>query len=231
MFRRKPIVVKLYTYDSNHFEYFKLRKAVTEFPSWFKQLPTEFFNDGFIKTPVPTAKRCPALVEYFKKSMIIPSQFDLYLKANADSTSGWVTPLQEQADMITTFSPSQLGEYNVPHIKINTTWTVVEETGVEFMVMDAYYNNFNQPWRIAPGILDFKYQHAVNINVSYNMQEEQIFIPVNTPLAFMVPLTDQDITYEYYLVSREQWHNIRFGRIANNTFLSKYVKHRKWMGG
>lgn len=228
MFKRKSIVVKLYTYDANHFEYFKLRKSTTEFPSWFKQLPTEFFTDGFIKTPVPTAKRCPALIEYFKKSVVIPNQFDLYLKANPDNTSGWVTPLQEQANMLKAFSPAQRGGYEIPHVKIDTSWAAVEETGVDFMITDAYYNNFDQPWRNAPGILDFKYQHAMNINISYKLQEEPVFIPVNSPLAFMFPMTDKEVSYEHHLVSYEEWHKIKY-RTANNTFLSKYVKHRKWM--
>lgn len=227
MFGKSEVTVKLYTCEPNHFEFFKLRKGLKEYPDWFKNLSSEYYTDGFIPAPVPTAKRCPAIIEYFKRSMVIPSQFDLYLKADHDNESGWVTPTKESAGMVQTFNSKQKAGFNVPHVKIDTSWVCVEETGIDFMVVDAYYNNFNKPWRIVPGILDFKYQHSLNINVAYNKQEDPIFIPVNTPLSFMIPLTERDVKYEHYLVSNAEWNQIKIKYGTKNTFLSKYVKYKK----
>jgi hypothetical protein len=227
MFRKNEVTVKLYTYEPNHFELFKLRKATKDYPEWFKKLPSEYYKDGFIPAPVPTAKRCPAIIDYFKKSMVIPSQFDVYLKADHNNDSGWLTPTQETATMIKTFNTKQKIGFNIPHVKIDTSWICVEETGINFMLVDAYYNNFNEPWRIIPGILDFKYQHSLNINVAYNRQDDPIFIPVDTPLSFMIPLTEKDVKYEHYLVSNDEWKQIKRKSETKNTFLSKYVKYKK----
>ena len=227
MFRKNEVTVKLYTHEPNHFEFFKLRNGTKDYPEWFKKLPGEYYNPGFIPIPVPTAKRCPAIIDYFKKSMVIPNQFDLYLKAAHDNASGWLTPTKESAEMISTFGPNQKTGFSIPHIKIDTSWICVEETGIDFMIVDAYYNNFNEPWRIIPGILDFKYQHSLNINIAYNNQEEPIFIPVNTPLSFMIPLTEKNVKYEHYLVSNDEWNKIRNKYATGNTFLSKHLKHKK----
>jgi len=227
MFKRNEITVKLYTYEPNHFEFFKLRKGTSDFPDWFKKLPSEYYEDGFIPAPVPTAKRCPSIINYFKKSMVIPSQFDFYLKAGQDNTSGWLAPTQDSANMIKTFNNKQKTGFDVPHVKIDTSWLCVEETGIDFMIVDAYYNNFNQPWRIIPGILDFKYQYSLNINIAYNIQEDPIFIPINTPLSFMIPLTEKDVKYEHHLVSNDEWKHIRNKCATKNTFLSKYIKYKR----
>lgn len=227
MFKRNEVIVKLYTCEPNHFEFFKLRKATKDYPEWLKKLSSEYYEPGFIPAPIPTAKRCPAVIDYFKKSMVIPSQFDVYLKAGVNNTSGWLTPTQETANMIKTFSSEQKVGFNTPHVKIDTSWICIEETGINFMIADAYYNNFNEPWRIVPGILDFKYQHSLNINVAYNNQEDPIFIPMNTPISFMIPLTEKEVKYEHHLVSHDEWQQIKNKYATKSTFLSKYLKHKK----
>lgn len=228
MFRRKAIVTA-YTHDPNHYEFYKLRKATSNIPNWFKDTASEYELDvNGIRMPVPTIKRCPAVISTLSKGVLIPCQTDVIIEST-EGNPRWVTPNASAAERIKEFSIQQKGAYDVGHIKIDSSWILEETTGIDFVLTDAYYSNFNAPWRIATGVLDFKYQHCLNINIAMPRDTPQFTIHANTPLAILYPMTEKQVEFEHKLVSKDEWDTLRNKYASRNVFLSKYSKHKKLM--
>ena len=128
------------------------------------------------------------------------------------------------------FGEKQKGGYKAPHVKIDSTWLLCASDDTEFLIDDDYYSNYDKPWKAIPGVLDFKHQNTLAVNIELKNQEEQFMLEAGTTLALMYPLTKAPIKLEHKLITKEEWDILRTKYSARNVFLSKYFKQRKHNG-
>jgi hypothetical protein len=68
---------------------------------------------------------------------------------------------------------------------------------------------------VLPGIIDFKYQHSINVNTFFEYipgTVRQVMLETATPLVHMIPLTEDDVEIRCHEVSTDEYnrmnHNI-----------------------
>jgi hypothetical protein len=71
-----------------------------------------------------------------------------------------------------------------------------------------------------PAVVNFKDQHATNLNYFFEYQKDESFIKIEplTPLVMLHPLTEREIEIKNHLVSKHEYDHIRTG-IRNFFFL------------
>ena len=75
MFKRnKSIVLDCYTDNVYAYNFAKINYGHHYIPDWFKEMPKRKF--GYM----PTIKKCPGIVSYYKQSIVIPMWCDVRLK-------------------------------------------------------------------------------------------------------------------------------------------------------
>jgi hypothetical protein len=194
-------------------------------PAWLKKMPSdiEIETPAEIKIPVATMRRCPAIFEMFKNSYTITSQQDIMIKPD-DGNALYHTP-NFDFDAISVFDKSQMVGYNVCHAKINTSWVLAEKSGVDFMIIDDYWNNYEQPWRVVPGIVEFKYQNELNVNISSAPTLDQYMIKSSQPIAMLYPVSDKKVVINHHLITEDEW-NMRKSSSYRHSYIGNYVKNK-----
>ena len=112
--------------------------------------------------PLPvtkTAKSCPGMLDLFKNSFLIQFPCDLILKTESSGKFSWQKPSKTQVlRIINPFSPDQI-EFNEPlssfiMVKFCLPFIFQTPNNKVSLIDPTYWKN--QPYKIAPGILDFK---------------------------------------------------------------------------
>lgn len=221
------ITIDAFTNNSAHYELFQMEKSSKNIPTWLKETPSEAYGDSEygIRVPIPTMKRCDSIMRSFKNAYDVRSQFEILVRSEED-TVYYHMPYSDP-DAVTLFSPHQKPFFNLPHFKINSTWYLREKDGVEFMLGDAYWHNYDEPWRVVPGILNFKYQGAVHVNVSIPPNTPQFGIDAGQSIAQLIPLSDKKVEIKHHLVSTEEWNRLRDVSGVRHSFVGKYSKNKK----
>lgn len=80
-------------------------------------------------------------------------------------------------------------------MKLDSPWWFEEETGVDFLYAPNIHNTTR--WHSPSGILNFKYQHAVNLfNYIHVASNHQYRVIAGTPAVSYYPLTDKKLYVE-----------------------------------
>jgi predicted metallo-beta-lactamase superfamily hydrolase len=102
---------------------------------------------------------------------------------------------------------------------------VAEKSGVDFMIIDDYWNNYEQPWRVVPGIVEFKYQNELNVNISSAPTLDQYMINSNQPIAMLYPVSDKKVVINHHLIREDEW-NVRKSSSYRHSYIGNYVKNK-----
>ena len=195
------------TFKSDHPECNRLLKNT------FKQFDQNT-NTSF---DVSTAKNCPGINYLMNDGIKFKMWTDLKIRIHP---SGYVEhlPLSVSHDhppMVQHF------EQQYDHIyqdtktacKLNSPWIARCNKSIRFLFTESHYStNFFREHNIhiAPGMIDFKYQSALNVHLILDKKKEQyeILIPYGTPLYTLYPITERKINIDYKLVSKEEFESI-----------------------
>jgi hypothetical protein len=62
-------------------------------------------------------------------------------------------------------------------------------------------------WTVVPGMLEFKYQHATNINLLFKLRPEKYMVRIKAgqPIAHLVPMFDQSWEFETKAMDISDW--------------------------
>lgn len=201
------------TFKSDHAEWHRLLKNT------FKQFDPNT-NSSF---DVATAKNCPGINYFMNEGIKFKMWTDLKLRVHP---SGQVEhlPLSLQYEQIPVV---QHFERQYEHIyqdtktacKLNNPWIAKCNKDIKFLFTESHYStNFFREHNIniAPGLIDFKYQSALNIHLIMDKKKEpyEILIPYGTPLITLYPMTDKKINIDCKFISKEEFQFIydRFPR-------------------
>jgi hypothetical protein len=111
-------------------------------------------------------------------------------------------------------------------MKIVTPWHIKCKNDIKFYWTIPFWNHaIDIPYHIIPGMLEFKYNHGLNINIMINLQKDfKHTIKAYTPMAHMIPVSDKELVIKHHLISNEEfntlWNN------TTHTFTNIYGVHK-----
>ena len=227
-FKKKEIVLDCFTTDPFAFEYAPISHASKHIPEWWKDLPSHVtFHNGLSNhnnKEVPSMKACRGFTDLFMSSYVLPfwghlqinlidgtqltSEYDI----NYTLDSG-VQPLVSHLNsQFTGFTSKEF-----KHIKLASPWKLRTNTYVKFLLGDCIWNRRNlTDYNILPGVLDFKYQPNVNINLmsDYRQSPRLIKFEPASPLAMITPLSEKNIELKLHLIDNKEMEKVMpFNRI------------------
>lgn len=236
LFPSKKLIIKAYTFKPSAYEFFTVAKAHHFYPEWWKKLPTfheKMINELNLK--LPTMKNCTGIIDIYKKGIIVPLWSDLQFRVVEKNQ--WVAGFSDHSTNQPTSHPRyQLGENNTEfnncvHVKIDAPWLFVDvnKTGVSFLQQGCFWNNIptQRLFQVCPGVLNYKFQHSVNINAFLTSNNpEEFVILANTPILQMIPLCERELELQVELISYQDWSKIN-DKQAATCFYDKYERLKK----
>lgn len=189
--------------------------------------------------------QCPGIFDLFNHGYVVPMWHDVVIKTNGNPDEfSWTVPsseltefnsdtniIENQSNGFGTVMPIKPWSLNTL-IKINTPWNIVAPKGIKFLIIPiAYPDSFE--FESSIGILDPGYSNEINIQLYYNVQKGDVLIKAGTPLAHIIPLTEQ--TFELscremtpadkvWSAKRKYFNSATF-KIKRNIIKDLYYKH------
>lgn len=225
-FKPSELHVDAYTNRREVIENAPITNGIEAIPEWWKALPKEVV-EGFI--PKPTMKTCAGVIDYYKKSLVVPLWSELAISITTPDTYEWqFADAETQAEVhgIHQYVGFPLAQTH-RHLKILAPWRIECKSDVDWMFSEPPYNRESfTDCVILPGILNFKYQNAVNPQLMMNTTVSKVIrLPFGTPM-LLTPFTDKKVVVHRHLVSNEEYTS-RKQRTHQLFFISKYKKQQK----
>lgn len=229
--KRSKVVVDAFTCNISAYDYFPIDTANKHMPKWWKNTPKYTkdvpYGSSSVLVPGNTVRRCAGIIDYYKKdSFVIPLWSDLALDYGPQDynyvfADGRSKLIHHEQDMRGEF----MSEYE--HFKLASPWKLYEKSGIKFHFSQLFYN-FEDPGKIIlpPAILNFKLQHATEINfmVKRPICINRLNMAAGTPLVLLTPLTEKDVSIKTHLVSAEEYQRKSKATFAFN---NEYFKIKK----
>jgi len=199
-------------------------------PEWFKKAPA--FEPGSNELiDLPTVKRCPGFIEFFKVGYVVPAWCDFYIDINED---GATVKTPNDAFPVNYHHPNQFAYHLPEHAKKNVKltfkpacpWKVKTPKGVKMLALPMSHHH-NPDFYTVTGLLDTHIFHELN-PIWIFMRTGKFFVKRGTPLAMFVPVR----TENFDLVVREETTEdvAALGKqiyAISSVFNSKFRKYEK----
>lgn len=235
--KRKYIDVFCYTDNVNAYEYFPICQARDFIPQWWKDIPNMVYDEtsnyhtkGFLKS---TMKRCPGIIEYYKKGLMIPLWSDVEIIVDQNiNDQGWSTAVADQS-AVEPHSDFQKGNFlssgNWFHNKIVSPWSIETREALDFLYLQPHWNlnELNKDILIPNGYNSFyKDNHETNIQMFVNKSFDRVInIDAGIPILHLVPLTEKKI--KAHVIYDEDRVKLLRKKGASYSFVSKYYTKKK----
>jgi hypothetical protein len=220
-FKRKKKVVDCFTPHQMVYEHFPIMQSKEFIPQWYKKLsPTyKVGYDHTAKKEAATIKRCPGISNLFSEGFILPLWSDLSLQFDASDNNNfdmkyeyaatdtsWGLEVHDNRQYLGLF------DNNFFQAKLSVPWIVKESTGLKFAFIEPTYTMSNPNiFTIIPGLLNFKYQNFLNVNMMIEVthpMNKTINIEAGEPLAQIIPLSEDDVELRVHKVSSEEYKSL-----------------------
>lgn len=230
-FKKKKIVVDVFTDNASVYNHHPIEKTSKFIPEWWKCLPSTVgqpYHDMIIDEP--TLKKCVGFTSLYKEGFIVPSWTDIQLKTTND-TYTFKVALSFIEPALQHHEAWQYGNHfsDYIHLKIISPWFLKSKDYINFVCLEPTWNlkPYWKDFKILPGIVDFKYQSSININMFFSKNREKIFIDAGTPLYHMVPITENDIELKPHLVDTNEMNKIFIEkRYGSFNYSWKHLKNK-----
>jgi hypothetical protein len=234
LFRNKKIVVDAFTNYAEVHQHFSIQRSTNHYPDWWKALPKTYETKTFhnVNIELPTTKTCVGIINYFKNSFTMPLWSDVVLQTEEDGSYVYEFSARNSLG-IETHPKSQYGHEfdNYIHMKFLAPWVLTEKTGVNFLAAAPTWNlsQHLNDIHILPGIIDFKYQYAMHVNMFLPKKQNRIFLESEMPFLNLIPLTEKEVEFRTHLISNEEFVRKQNITGATTSFIRKYFKNKKRM--
>jgi hypothetical protein len=228
--KSKTVVVDMYTHRPEVLRHAQVQPAGANKPKWWKMLPS--LPDD--RTDLKNMKACAGFNDLYSRGFMMPMWSDVILEFGEIGKDWWE---YKYADGVSdgTFHGEEsrqgwVKDTEYQHMKFNSPWLAKTDEHIDFMYTNmAYENSDPLDWFVMNGILNFKHQSALNINIIAKREDKpkQLFFKFQQPIVMLVPLTDRKVVFRHHLVSQEEWLNIEAERNNQVTFQRKYYKKSK----
>jgi len=227
-FKRKKIIVDCFTYSTTVYDYFPIVPATNQFPNWWSDLKKS--NDLI---PNLNLKTCQGLIGLYQTAFTMRMWSDLAITVGPISDPKFNLRFADTESSAQPHGADQWGswlsEKEWQHLKIISPWVINSKSDTKFLMTDPMWGrNSLKDYTVLNGVLDFKYQVTSNINLMMPRPEamyKEFLIPVGSPLAQLVPLTEDKIEFKSHLISKEEFiqKNTR-----NLSFINNFKKNKKF---
>lgn len=226
------IVVDAFVNDQKIIDAFPIDNSIKYFPEWLKKLPfdVEVFDKNLnMSYPTATIKRCPGIIELFKKSYTMPLWADVIININENSSWSYKSPHEKV--LLNSHDRWQYGSIfdDFFHFKLSTPWLIKSKSDVNFLVHPSTWNNVRN-WNhiyFVTGMIEYKYQNEHNINFFLKNEPQSIMLSAGMPLVMMTPLTEKKVVIKNHMVTSNEWQNIFDKQKNNYHFTKSYLKFKK----
>ena len=179
-----------------------IRESKYYVPEWFKKAPSFPLSSNKL-TAVPTVKRCPGFIDFFKMGYVLPAWCDIHLEIG-ENECRVKTP--NNAFSTNYHGPHQFKDYLPEHAKKNVKlafkpgcpWNVKTPKGIKMLELPMLHHH-NPDFYTVGGLIDTHLFHEMNPIWLFTRTGE-FFIKRGTPLAMFIPIR----TEEFDVVIREQ---------------------------
>jgi hypothetical protein len=235
--RKKPLVLNLYTDNAQAFEMAQWQRSATVKPEWWKKLPNpnEIPVDE-LNLLSTSMKGCAGFNRLYSNSFLVPMWSDVLLEfdgteGNADNWKYQFADMRSSADVHT---PDMRGDYlphdQWQHFKLKSPWIAHCDQDLEFLFTNAGYSQ-NDPSKffVPNGVVNYRDQVGTDVNIMLKRDtgSKKVLIETSEIMAMLVPLTDRKVTLKHHLVTSEEVK--RIGDMANpkTSFVMSYYKAKK----
>ena len=226
--RKKELILDCYTCNHYAYNFAKINHGIHFIPEWWKNTPRgEYERNSKQKL---TIKNCPAIVEYYKRGLVIPMWSEVRITLNPtdqdcdfiwESSNGtFETPSHP------TFQFEKFAKEDGLNLKIRSPWNIKCREKVMFSSSQPIWNHRETIFDLVmlPGILDFKTQTSTNMNYFYSKSNKNVtieFAPL-TPMVILHPLSeDRKIVLRHHYIPDEKKYRSMFGESFGMFLLDK----------
>jgi hypothetical protein len=217
--KKSKIIVDAFTFDNTTHEVFPIKKTNEFYPEWLKNTAKEI-KVGII--PKPTIRTCEALLQNFKTGLIIPMWSDFVFKSTEDKYEYFFA---DQKSRLESHPSHQWDKFADPktfnHIKLISPYLLKTKENIFWSFTYPFWNNGIQlNYFFPPGILNFKYQHATNINLFIHSKSD-FFIKAGDPIVHLIPLTEKNIKICNHLIDENEYRKLK--NTSYPSFTNAYI--------
>lgn len=205
LFRKPKLVVDFFTYSEQVYQSNKIDYAHNFYPQWWKDTAKTYTKDFY---EVSTIKKCRAVIDSYQYGAIIPMWSDMALDIKNGAYKWQFADHKTETEM---HPPEQWKTYadprNYGHLKIISPWNAKCKNNIKFQFLSPFWSHsVDVPYRILPGIVDYKYNRATHINLIINIQNDyRGMIPATTPMGHIIPLSEKELIIKNHLISLEEY--------------------------
>jgi hypothetical protein len=239
--RKKPLQIRFFTNRQGLANLFPPRQLSQDVPEWWKKTPLylpldpEMEKNNSHKTSImrpeklrKSSKHCYAIQETLKHAINFPLWCDAYLEVDhkdgvrgigpgkANSNNGRGVGEQHPRQQYPGLLPP-----NYCNFKFNSAWVAFTEEYVPFWMCDPFYHKFNRDWQTMNGVIEFHYQHNLNVNLilrkpippkkNQRQQKIQYEFRAGDSVAYFVPMAhDRKIVVTAEEVSDKEWERLHW---------------------
>lgn len=232
-----PVYLDCYTSNADAYKYAKIEPAARFYPKWWKKLKNKYSvidpsNPQLEMRESGTMRSCAGFTDLFKSALCIPLWSDLRLTVGPIGTDFYKWLYADGRSRAGVHGQAQRGDFmpdsEYQHFKLVTPWRIKCEEDVKFLLFDpTWTGDANNGVITPPGVLEFKYQAAANVNilVARDLESPRVVdLKYGTPLAFLAPLTERRVVLRYHLISTEEFERLPKGAL---TFVNAYNTTKK----
>lgn len=233
LFKKKEIHLDVFTNRPEVMEYYPVDYATKFYPDWWKALPKEYEPSGMF-FPASTMKRCVGFTDYHKYGIIIPLWSDLAFVTHPGIIAGSSWKFSDEISSAVSHDTQQFAGFDpdnkYAHIKINSPWIFNCGEEINFTWSQPSWNfNNHSDYFIPPGVLNYKYQCATNINMFINVNNSQnsrkFMIEAGQPMINILPMSERQIKIHRHVLN-EQEYKTRVSLGYNLKFTNKYTSQK-----
>jgi len=221
-FPKKKLVLDCFTHHEYIAKTAPILPAIKVIPDWWRGLPSSFYEESF--HPFPTMKNCVGMIEYYKKSIVIPMWSELAVSIEPNGMYRWQFSdgtTEAKPHDITKQATGFLNDY--AHLKISSPWLLRTKEDISWVWSHPTYS-YPKSHNIVslPAIVKYNTQFSTNINILISRKEQGIItIPQGQPMVFMTPMSDKKVEIVRHVISKEEWDTKN--AISNSiSFIDKY---------
>lgn len=225
--KKREIVIDCFTNNPEAYTYAPIIKGVHSFPDWWKNVPIPDKS----KTVDRNIRSCYGLIELYKRSFIIEHWCDIRINVTEDKGYNYMCSSGDkpQEHPRVDFQEGFPKHY---HMKLISPWKISEKSGLHFAFVGAEWNT-SYPFKILPGVVEYKHQHGSHVNLMLPMDNYTLDIDTGTPLVHVMPLKeDVNFKIKNHLLTDSEYKKIPqsnkcFGGLRQMMKLKKRNENRE----
>jgi hypothetical protein len=227
-FKKSEVVVDAFVSEvhSHAHDYAPIDYAEKFIPDWWKKLPRADIDFNLMNRKNESIKLCGGFLDHTNRGLMIPLWSDLMIRT--DPPGLYTYNFSDSISICESHPTAQRQGFreDLLNIKIISPWLLRSEKSVSFSFLPPFWNN-NKPlgYQAAIGTTNFYYQNSTHINLLVE-DNQQIFIPFNTPMLHLMPLTERKIILKRHLITDSEWHREN-RRMISSSFIGSYYKLKK----